>query len=275
MNRLSHTSMVEQCVHFWKPCGKEGFEMVDYNSKGHIPSRFPGWTNIMENVPKMERTEVIMTAGENGKKVRLRPEQKSVSMMKELIEMFSKPGDTVMDLFAATCSVAKACLSLPHPRNFMGCERDENCFNRSMLTVIETYIVAIMNEDSEVKGRVEAIQDGNLFMRVKQTGEGTMVTGKRFWRTPKGLPEYQVFPFHIRSYLCSLGRDDFFIRAGSRMELSEWPVRLQSFLNSQNVDSMLAVNAIACNLSFRSSTIRHPMAGDGVLRRLTSMWAMR
>ena len=264
MKRLSHTSMVEQCVHFWKPCGREGFEMVDYNSKGHIPSRFPGWTNVMDNIPRMERTEVIMTTGENGKKTRLRPEQKSISMMKELIEMFTKPEDTVMDLFAGTCSVAKACLSLAQPRKFIGCEQNEKCFHRSMVTVIETYIDAMMNEESEVKGSVEAIQDGNSFMRVKLTGEGTVVSGKAVWRTPKGLPEYQVFPFHIRSYLSSLGRDDFFIRAGSRMMFSEWPVRLQSFLNGQNVESLLAVDAIACNLSVRPSTIKHPMAGDGV-----------
>ena len=107
-----------------------------------------------------------MTVGTNGKKVRLRPEQTSVSMMKELIEMFPKPGETVMDMFAGNCSVAKACLSLPQPRKYFGSEQDEECFNRSMVTVIETYIDAIINDNSEVKGSVEPIQDGNSFMPV-------------------------------------------------------------------------------------------------------------
>ena len=88
------------------------------------------------------------------------------------------------------------------------------------------------------------------------------VSARPVWKTQKGLPDYQIFPFHIRSYLCPLGGDDFFIRAGSKMELSEWPGRIQSFSNDQNVEPLFSVDAIAYNLSIRQSTIKHPISKD-------------
>ena len=49
-----------------------------------------------------------------------------MTLIKELIEKHSNPGDTVLDCFAGSCTTGVAALELG--RDFIGCELDHDYF---------------------------------------------------------------------------------------------------------------------------------------------------
>lgn len=55
------------------------------------------------------------------------PTQKPLSLMLELVELFTDPGDTVLDPFMGSGTTGVACLRLG--RKFIGIEKDEKYFN--------------------------------------------------------------------------------------------------------------------------------------------------
>ena len=59
----------------------------------------------------------------------LRPEQKSLVLLQEVIVSISQSGDLVVDPFAGTYSTAVACLTILHDelRRFLECEADLAC----------------------------------------------------------------------------------------------------------------------------------------------------
>ena len=62
-------------------------------------------------------------------KGRFHPTQKSLKLIRELIEKHSNPGDTVLDCFAGSCTTGVAALELG--RSFVGCELDPGYFDKA------------------------------------------------------------------------------------------------------------------------------------------------
>jgi DNA modification methylase len=62
-------------------------------------------------------------------KGRFHPTQKSLKLIRELIEKHSNPGDTVLDCFAGSCTTGVAALELG--RSFVGCELDPGYFSQA------------------------------------------------------------------------------------------------------------------------------------------------
>ena len=82
-----------------------------------------------KNNPRM----LISIDNKDIKKEMFHPTQKSVELLKKLISLFSKQGDTVLDFCMGSGSSGVAALQLE--RNFIGIERDKNFFeiaNRRM-----------------------------------------------------------------------------------------------------------------------------------------------
>ena len=131
MRKLHRPSVVEGAVHFWR--NGENFEtalsMVEYSNYGHIPGWHRGYTNCIDNFPLVSGKDKVVIRNDKGNLSSLRPEQKPVSLMKELICKYSKGGDIVVDMFGGTFSTAKACLELPEHRIFVGCDNDSSCVN--------------------------------------------------------------------------------------------------------------------------------------------------
>ena len=65
-----------------------------------------------------------------GGKDRFHPTQKSLKLFEDLIKKHSNPGDLVLDPFSGSGTTAVA--SKLHGRNFVGCEIDEDYFNKSI-----------------------------------------------------------------------------------------------------------------------------------------------
>lgn len=89
----------------------EAHVMVNYRTFNAVPSRFRAFENVIDNVPDVGRNEALRLDDNTGKF--LRPEQKSVPLLRELILRYSQPGDLVVDPFGGTGSTAAAALSLP------------------------------------------------------------------------------------------------------------------------------------------------------------------
>ena len=61
---------------------------------------------------------------------RFHPTQKSQRLIRDLIIKHSKPGDTVLDCFAGSCTTGMA--ALLNGRNFIGCEIDKSYYDQSV-----------------------------------------------------------------------------------------------------------------------------------------------
>lgn len=117
--RRSSTNLspkVEYVVHATRAGAeaRDAYEMVNYRAFNSVPSRFPAHHNVIDNVRPPLYHEVVRRGGSGaGAGKWLRPEQKSLALLEELIQRFSQPGDIVVDPFAGTFSTAVACLRVP------------------------------------------------------------------------------------------------------------------------------------------------------------------
>jgi site-specific DNA-methyltransferase (adenine-specific) len=65
-----------------------------------------------------------------GGKDRFHPTQKSLKLFEDLVNKHSNPGDLVLDPFSGSGTTAVA--SKMHGRNFIGCEIDQDYYNKSI-----------------------------------------------------------------------------------------------------------------------------------------------
>lgn len=91
--------------------------MMDWTPHNHVFNRHKPFLGSIDNVPRLSPGESLRFTDEHGKRRALRNEQKSISLLKELICRFTKPGDVVVDLYGGTYSVGVACLTLGKGQN--------------------------------------------------------------------------------------------------------------------------------------------------------------
>ena len=129
LKKVSHNSIVQIAIHFWKPSetGEDDLDIANYSNHGYIASKHPSWTNCLDNIPRLEGNAKVIVQMEDGREAMLRPEQKNVNLLKELILQYTSKGDFVLDFFGSTFANAKACLSLPEHRVFAGSDIDSRC----------------------------------------------------------------------------------------------------------------------------------------------------
>ncbi|PXF41728.1 hypothetical protein BWQ96_08558 [Gracilariopsis chorda] len=86
--------------------------MVNCENFHYVASRYPAYHAIMDQVPPISNSEMLMWSVKNldGKytRKRVRPEQKCRALLNELICWFSQPGDLVVGMFAGTFSTPMA-----------------------------------------------------------------------------------------------------------------------------------------------------------------------
>ena len=147
--------MVEICVHFWKKGASSADQKkrLDYKTPSEFGGTLPSWTNVVTGVPLPTGNEVVTyEVEENGEttKKKLRPEQKSVSLLKYLINKFTKPGDLVVDVCAGTFSTMRACMEMNKHRRFVGCDKDETCSRLVQDEMICLFSKQVHNQLSDI-----------------------------------------------------------------------------------------------------------------------------
>lgn len=92
---LYHISVAECTIHFWRKLpDTEMLQRVDYNAQREVPSGHLGFTNVVTNISCLLRDEILWhdDHSESGRKPMVNPEQNGISLMKELVHKFLKPG---------------------------------------------------------------------------------------------------------------------------------------------------------------------------------------
>lgn len=91
-------------------------DMMNCKQFGFLRSAFLGYTNVTSDLRDPEHGECGMMAATENEKARtarqLRPEQKSQSLLRELVSGFSQPKDLVVDLLAVAISTSMACFTV-------------------------------------------------------------------------------------------------------------------------------------------------------------------
>ena len=124
-------NMVEYAIVAYKKCLGEGHVEFDWFGKQHfIQGSFNKGMNVIENyvAPKNKITVNSQI---------LRTEEKSVELLMEIIERFSKFGDLVMDFFSGTGTSAIAALRLG--RKWIGSDGDSNVYEIAKERVLVHY----------------------------------------------------------------------------------------------------------------------------------------
>ena len=262
--RLTHASMVEVAVHLWKN-GLDGSDMlgkVDYSVGSYVPSTLPGWTDTIDNIPRIPAAEVVYSeeVGENGKRLRLCPEQKSVAVMKTLVAQYSAPGGLVLDPFCGTFAVAKACLSLPQHRRCVCGDIDPACVKHGLQQLVEVFAGQVLNEESDINASAEVQDAATTFCNSLRAIQARKQADA--WGTPGGLPPLQVFPPHILHFMSSYYGDYSLFHHCKHIPYNQWSSVWRSRFNQLDKDTLLGVDLMYSGLELRQSTI--PGAGMGI-----------
>ena len=241
---------------------QEAFDLVAYSNHGHTGSRYPGWTNVIDNVDRLQPGEALRAkALGSSTATMVRPEQKSRKLLKELISRFTKPGDIVADLFAGTFSTAAACMTLPKHRVFIGCELKEDAYNLSRNKMIELFASVLQDPFSDIKTDSAAIlEDAKLVCSHQRFTEPYDPN----WNAPKGFPAFQNVPSYIVNYIANAWRVPDFIREYTDVAVSKWPISMKGALQTIPKDQLEALEAAQRGVCIGESTIKHEEAGLGL-----------
>lgn len=150
-------SVGECAIQFWRkdsPAGKV-LGRVDYIIVRDGASASPEFTNVVGNVPLIFDYEVLYRTNmsENGRRRLQRPEQKSVALLKDLVQKLSTPGDLVVVGFSETLSTAKACLMPENHKIFVEYEKDSDCVKSFMAGLVEFYFCELQNDKYDLRGQ--------------------------------------------------------------------------------------------------------------------------
>ena len=118
-----------------------------------MPCTFPCDTNVIDMYrPPKGKAQLLEKSG----KV-VRPEAKSVPLMKEILARFSNKGDLVIDPFAGTASLGIACLHLG--RMYLGCEKDAQVHELANERLVSVFRGLIDTHQVVIPGYVDNLDD--------------------------------------------------------------------------------------------------------------------
>ena len=251
-----YTNMVSEVVHAVKlGGGTSAYGRVQYQNHGYVQSSYPATMNVIDNVPKLVPGEKLMKSSKDA----WRPEQKPISLLKELIERHSLPGAIVADPFAGTYSTAVACLQLPSPRKFVGCEIDSGCHAAATARLFHHFV------DAVVKDRFPLLAENASLLRQARTESAAASAPSA--RTgpltqPKHWPRFCALPDHLVAHVCTATRNMSQYDSVKGVELAKWPPQMLTSFLALDPATLLAADSTYHSVYVDRSSI--PGAENGV-----------
>lgn len=218
---------------------KLAYKMVNYCPFKSVPSRFHAFDNIIDNVRPPLYSEVVTDPAAGRSRKWMRREQKAVALLSELVQRYSQPNDIVVDPFAGTCAVAKACISLPlgqYRRVVVG-DKDGAVLLATWARIVDAFVdqvvqggyrgavasddvvqaARLLREAGQRDGSCSAAQAGTSARSRAQIGPAPAgpsavrassagATGsakENAWLAPKGLPAHSALPDSMLLFLAS------------------------------------------------------------------------
>lgn len=314
--KLTHSNITEFAVHAAKPLVQgtmaQAVSMVSWKQHGYVHSTQPAHYNVVDGVPRLAQGELLplsllsapskaIQGGDGGgdgdnddddevrdfdkvdddgnvtkKRGLLRPEQKSLALCMELIERYSKPGDTVVDFFAGTCTTAVACLSVHGARTFFGCDIDKTVVNRGRTRVLNAFINNAVNGHVPTGIEVTDALLEKMKTLVKRnkydvnSRQGAL-SGSMQQIVPAApqfahLPRMQRIPEYILHFLAGEHHDTRFCNnIVSATTPDNWEKELFGTLSMSNVRTLRSIAAGRAMILVREPSRLGDFAGQGVI----------
>lgn len=116
----------------------------------------------------------------------------------------TEPGQLMIDTCCGTFATTKACLMLLEHAALVGCEKDPDCFEAALVSLIEVHALQTISPDSDTGGiRDVKVADRAFIHSVKKI---LSKKRKNTWSVRDGLPHVQMLPLHIRHFLGNITR---------------------------------------------------------------------
>lgn len=108
----------------------------------------------MSNFPGLPQKEQFFPTGfsASGFMALLRPAQKNMVWMRDIISKLTVPVELIQDCCAGTFSVARAFMRLPQHRQYVGSDLDEKSVASSFSQLILIFTCQIFNKESDITG---------------------------------------------------------------------------------------------------------------------------
>lgn len=116
-------------------------ELVDYNRPPFIQSTFPGSTDIIDNILRLTRRENVYGGKRNNNSLPmfLQTEQKSDTLIKTLVKMYTHSDELVFRPFAASYSTRCAYMLLPEHCKCTIEDKEPDCENHAIVQLMELF----------------------------------------------------------------------------------------------------------------------------------------
>lgn len=269
---------------------------VSYRTHGHVFSTHPGYCNVIDSIPRLSPGEKIiyvpsgslLSAGDvsddDGEDTPasgapLRPEQKNVKLLRELISRFSAPGDTVVDLFAGTFSTAVAALTVPQHRFFAGCDLSGLCVKMGLERLADTFATLVYSEaqrtsasdlpvDPDIEKSVALYYEH--VMEHKSAHLANAGKNAARWRPPEHLPLAQILPKHLAAAAAHVLQDScnlqtVFPRSTGNVlqelyntletkSASTWPETLYLAFSEMDINLLRMADALSASVTVTTET---------------------
>lgn len=198
---LLHASMVEHVRDFcWQ--GLDASYMlsdVNYHIQKPYHLGLSSSTNEAIEVPKPSFVESVFDtyypAGASGRRLLVRAELKSVSLMTHQLSKFFPHAETIVCFFMGIRPTAKACLLALRHFKFFWCKAKNFCPSKAMSFSLEGFARQVLNVDSSInepeKVQVAAIR----YVQWKSCAVES--EWRDLWRAPRGLSVVWMFLHHI------------------------------------------------------------------------------
>lgn len=140
--------------------------------------------------------------------------------MMDDVSKFSEPGELVMDRFWGTFATGKAYMMLAKHRVFVRCEKDSECFQPALPSLVEMYARQVLNPELGIEDGKEVKTAARAFILAMR-----MISSKRRkddCSLPVGLPAVQTFPPDIVHSLGRIYKDVTLYEKYRHIPLLQW-----------------------------------------------------
>jgi len=256
---------VDKALHATRTGGGSGtHRRVTFKNHDQTMSPLPGHCNAITDVAPPGPLEIVYT--DDGKW--LRPEQKSVRCVSEMVCRFSHPGDAVLDLLMGTGTTAVACVR--NRRRFYGCDVDDAVVKAARRRAYFSYVdwaKANVGASGVTPHLLEAVNRVAAELAARRPEPSTSTKWLLAACTLKdGLPAHTRVPTHFVNFLVSLASDvpSAFFTVESLAGLhdrpvDDWPQQMRAVFECAETASVRAADATACRV--RIAQVGVPFGG--------------
>lgn len=216
--------------------------------------------NILYVPPEEEKFCELVDS--SGKKVLVRPDQKSVEWMMDLVFKFCNAGDLALDTCAGTSASVKPCLQLLEYCRPVECEK--------VLLVLKTRFTAsrIIHKAAFEFGPRHHLErrGGRNKECIFKWNRSTRVKMKDFfsWTVPFGLDPVQKVPAHTTHFASNMDKDGTLLKKYLHINLSQWSEKWCGHYSSIGENMHFAFDGSAQRIMLKRSTILYVEAELGL-----------